>query len=91
MDLTSIHFLCCAHRNKHTRTHDAIRNTFVAIAQYVGFHMEQEQVHVFPSTMSNSSCWQVDIVLTKNEIRTLLNVVITNPTWVGLLFRSCAI
>ncbi len=41
MDLMGIHFLRCAHGNKHIETHDAIRNTFVAIMQYVGFHMEQ--------------------------------------------------
>jgi hypothetical protein len=37
-----IHFLCCVHGNKHTRTHDTICNTFVAIAWDVGFHMWQE-------------------------------------------------
>jgi hypothetical protein len=34
-----IHFLRCVHGNKRITTHDAICDTFVAIAQYVGFHM----------------------------------------------------
>jgi hypothetical protein len=51
-----IHFLCCAHGNERTKTHDAICNTFVAITQDVGFHMGQKQLHALPSTTFNSSC-----------------------------------
>jgi hypothetical protein len=54
-----------------------------------GFHVGWEQLHVLPSTTFNSSCWQVDIVFTKIGIHTLTNVVIINPTWVDLFFRSC--
>ncbi len=31
-----IHLLLCAHDNERTKTHDAIRDTFVAIVQDVG-------------------------------------------------------
>jgi hypothetical protein len=34
-----IHLLRCVHSNERTRTHDAIHDTFAAIAQNVGFHM----------------------------------------------------
>jgi len=34
-----IHLLRCAHGNEHIGTHDAIRNTFVAIARDSGFHV----------------------------------------------------
>jgi hypothetical protein len=34
-----IHLLRCAHGNEPTKTYDAIRDTFVAIAQDVGFHV----------------------------------------------------
>jgi hypothetical protein len=34
-----IHLLRCVHGNEHIGTHDAICNTFAAIAQDVGFHM----------------------------------------------------
>jgi hypothetical protein len=37
-----IHLLHCAHGNKRIKTHDAICNTFAAIAQNVGFHVGQE-------------------------------------------------
>jgi len=45
---------------------------------------------IFSSTF-NSFHWRVDIVLTKNDIRTLANIVIANPTWVDFLPQSCAI
>jgi hypothetical protein len=44
---------------------------------------------VLPSTTFNFSYQQIDIVLTKNDIRTLINVVIANSTQADLLPRSC--
>jgi hypothetical protein len=70
-------------------THDAICDTFVAIVQDVGFHVGWIQLHAFLSTMFNSSCQQVDIVFTKDDISTLVDVVIIDPTWTYLLPRSC--
>jgi hypothetical protein len=40
--------------------------------------------------MFNFAHRRVDIVLTKDGIRTLVNVVIANPTWADLLPWSCA-
>jgi len=39
IDPMGIHFLHCAHSNKHIGTHDAICDTFVVIARNVDFHM----------------------------------------------------
>jgi hypothetical protein len=47
-----IHLLHCAHSNESTRTHDVVRDTFVAIVRDVGFHVWCEQLHVLPSTHS---------------------------------------
>ncbi len=47
-----IHFLHCVHGNERIGTHDAIRDTFVAIVRDVGFHVGQEQLHVFFQTRS---------------------------------------
>jgi hypothetical protein len=80
---------CCVHGNEHTKTHDAICDTFVAIAQDASFHMGQKQLHVLPSTTFNSSRWRIHIVLTKNGIRTVANIVIVNPMWMDLLSWSC--
>ncbi len=86
-----IHFLHCAHGNECIKTHDVICDTFATIAWDVGFHVGQEQLHVFPSITFNSSREQINIVLTKNDICTLANIVITNPTRADLLPQSCAI
>jgi hypothetical protein len=51
--------------------------------------MGRQQPHVLPSNMFNSSCQQVDIVLIKNNILTLVDVVITDPTQANLLPQSC--
>jgi len=74
--------LCSWH--KHIETHDAICDTFAAIAQYASFHVGQEQLHAFPSTTFNSSHRQIDIVFTKYGIRTLADIVIVDPTRANL-------
>ncbi len=77
IDPMGIHLLCCAHGNECMGTHDAIHNTFATIARDVGFHMGQLQLHALPST--------THIVLTKDEICTLINFVMANPTRADLL------
>jgi hypothetical protein len=77
--------LSCTHGDECIGTHYAIRNTFVAMAQDFSFHVGQEQLHTFPSTMFHSFCRWIEIVLTKDGIRTLANVVIVDSTWADLL------
>jgi hypothetical protein len=59
--------------------------------QNVGFHVGQKQLHMLVLATSNSFHWQINSVLTKNEIRTLTNAIIGNPTQTNLFFWSCAI
>jgi hypothetical protein len=89
IDHMGIHFLHCVHGNEHMGTYDVVHDTYVTIVQDVGFHMGREQLHVLLLIMFNSSCWWVDIVLTKDGICTLANVVIVDPMWANLLSRSC--
>jgi len=86
-----IHLLCCAHGNKCTWTHDAVRNAFVAIVQYDGFHIRQEQLHAFLSPILKSSHQQIDIMFIKNGIRTLIYIAIANPMHVDVLPQSYTI
>jgi hypothetical protein len=86
-----IHLLHYVHGNEHTGTHDAICNTFAAIVHDAGFHVGQEQLHAFSSTTLNSSRQRFNIILTKDDIRILTDVVIVNPMQVDLFPRSCAI
>jgi hypothetical protein len=91
IDPIGIHLSHGVHGNKHTKTHDVIRDTFATIAQNVGFHVGREQLHVLLSTTFNSFCWQFNIVLTRDDICTLVDIVIPNPTWANLFPWSCAI
>jgi hypothetical protein len=61
-----IHLLCCVHGNKRIKTHDAIHDTFIAIAHDASFHMGREQLHVLPSSTFNSSNQRAAIVFTKD-------------------------
>jgi len=74
-----IHFLC-VNGNECIGIHHAICDTFVVIAWNVDIHMGQEQLQAFFLVILNCFHWRVDIVLTKDEIHTLANVVITDPT-----------
>jgi hypothetical protein len=53
--------------------------------QNVDFHMGRKQLHVLSSTTFNSSCQRLNIVLTKDDIHTSINIVIADPTRMDLL------
>jgi hypothetical protein len=89
IDLMGIDLLCCVHGNKRTWTHDVVRDTFATIVWDVGFHVGWKHLHAFLSNMFNSFRWQVNIVLTKDDIHTLIDIVIANLTQMDLLFWSC--
>jgi hypothetical protein len=85
IDPMGIHLLHYVHGNEHIGTHDVIHNTFAAITWNVGFHVGWKQLHALLSTTFNSFHQRVDIVLTKDGIRTLANVVIADLTQADLL------
>jgi hypothetical protein len=47
-----IHLIHYADDNKHTKTHDVVRDTFATIVHDVNFHVGQKQLHVFFSNIS---------------------------------------
>ncbi len=91
IDPMGIHLLRYAHSNEHIKTHDAIHDTFAAIVRDVNFHVGQEQLHARPSITFNSFHQQINIMPTKNGIRTLADVIITDLMRANLLPRSCTI
>jgi hypothetical protein len=91
MNVIGVHLLCHAHGNEHMGTHDVVCDTFDVIAQDFSFHVGWKPLHMLPSTTFHSSRRQVDIVLTKDGICTLFNIIIADPTWMDLLRWSCAI
>jgi hypothetical protein len=80
IDLMGMHVLCCVHGNERITTHGIVHNTFATIAQDVGFHVGWKQLHVLLLIMFNSSHQRIDIVLTKDNIPTLVDIVIVYPT-----------
>jgi len=64
IDVSCVLLLHCTHGNEHIGTHDAVHDTFVAIAQDVDFHVGRKQLHALPSTTLHSSRRWVDIVFT---------------------------
>jgi hypothetical protein len=72
-------------------THDVVHDTFVAIVQNVSFHVGWKQLHTLSSSMFNSSRQWVNIVLTKDGICTLANVVIDDSMRTDLFPWSCII
>ncbi len=79
-----VHLLRCVHGIECIKTHDVIRDTFVTIVRDVGFHMGRKQITCTSFNHIHSFCWWVDIVFTKDGIRTLADVVIVDPTWAYL-------
>jgi hypothetical protein len=56
------------------KTHDTIRDTFVAIVRDASFHVGPKQLHAFPSNTFNSSYRRIDIVFIKDGIYILIDV-----------------
>jgi len=54
IDASCVLLLHCTHGNERIGTHDVVRDTFVAIARDVDFHVGREQLHAFPSTTLHS-------------------------------------
>jgi hypothetical protein len=90
IDPMGIHLLHYTHGNKQMRTQDGIHNTFVIIAWNIGFHVGWKQLHALLLNTFNFSHWRINIVLTKDEICTLADIVIADSTWVDLFPQFCA-
>jgi len=84
-----IQILHYADGNKHIGTNDVIHDIFATIVQYDGFYMGLKKLHVFPSAAFNSFNRWINIVLAKDGIHALANIIIVDQTWVDLLPQSC--
>jgi hypothetical protein len=76
-----IHLICCLCENDCTTTHDTLQNTIATIASKSGAHIYREVFHFFPH---DTQRW-VDIIITKDNFRTLMDVVIANLTHTNLV------
>jgi hypothetical protein len=96
IDPMGIHFLHYTHGNEHIGIHDVIHMTPLSpLREMLASMWDENNYKCFPSTTLNSSYPRVDIVLTKDGIRIIADVVITNPMCTNLcpfqlsLFNSC--
>ncbi len=69
-------------QEEHTATHDVVRNFFTS---FIGFHVSCEQTHVFWMPFFYSSWQWVDIVLTSDGIRILVNIILVDLTCVDFV------
>jgi hypothetical protein len=72
INATNVHLLHCTHDNERMGTHDAVCNIFATITRDVVFHVGWKQLHMLLSTTFHFFHQQVDILLTKDGIHTLL-------------------
>jgi hypothetical protein len=70
---------------------DKVQNVFVSIARNMRFHVSCDQTHVLSLPFLQSSCEQVDILVSIDGICTLVYVVIVNPTWVDLVSQTTSL
>ncbi len=87
LDPMGIHLFRCAHGEEKMASHDVVQIVFVTIVKIAGFHVSQKKIHVISPLALQSSRHRIDIVLLINGVRTLVNVIITNPIWVDLVSR----
>jgi hypothetical protein len=88
LDLMGIHLFCCAHGGEKKKSHNVISDAFASITRDVGFHGAREQTHILLLLTIQSSCQQVNMVLSVDGICMLANVIIDNLIQVNLV--SCA-
>jgi hypothetical protein len=72
IDDLGIHLFRCPCKNECTTTHNVFWNIVATIALKSGVHAQIEVSHLFP----HHTCRQVDIVITRNNFQTLVDVVI---------------
>ncbi len=85
IDPMDIHLLRCVCDNKHIETHDVICDTLLPLCMMLASRWVENNYMHFPSNMFNSFRQQVDIVFTKDDICTLVDIIIVDPTWMDLL------
>jgi hypothetical protein len=84
IDPMGIHLLCCAHVNKRTWTHDVFATPLLSLHGMLTSMWSENNYMRFLQT-----CWillvnESTFVLTKDDICTLVDVVIVDPTWTNL-------
>ncbi len=86
-DLARTYLFCCSHGEEHIVCNNAVWDAFVFILRDTKFYVLHEQTYVLPPSSLQSSCWHVDIILSTDGHCTLANMVITNLTWIDMIYQ----
>jgi hypothetical protein len=70
------HLLRCPYRNEHITTHNTLQDIITTIVLESGTHVQREVSHLFP----HHTWWRMDILITIDDFRTLMDIIITDPT-----------
>ncbi len=74
IDDLSTHLLRCPNMNECITTHDTFQDPIAVIVLESGTHVQREVSHLF----FHHTQWQVDIFITKDDFRTLMDVIIAD-------------
>lgn len=82
LNLTKTHLLCYFHGGEHNASHNVVWDAFASIMKYARFYVNKfMSFHHLPFNIHR----QVDIMLLVDDIRTLANMVIVDPTQATLV------
>ncbi len=87
LDPMRIHLLCCGNGGEKITSHNVVWDAFAFITKNIGFHGACEWTHIILPLTIQSSCWQINIMLSVDGIHMLTNVIIDDFTQVDLV--SC--
>jgi hypothetical protein len=76
IDDLSTHLFQCLCENEHITTHNTLWNTIVIVVLENGAHVQWKVSHLFPCHTQQ----RMDILITKDNFWTLMDIVITNTT-----------
>ncbi len=80
LNLVGTHLFHCSHGEEQITSHNDFRDAFAFIMKDAGFHVLREQIHALPLPYFEYFHWQINIMLLIDCIRTLIDVVIVDPT-----------
>jgi len=81
LTILSTHLLWCLCRNERIITHDTFQDTIPAIVLESGKHVQTEVSHLF----FRYTQWWMDILITKDDFWTLMDVIIANSIRTNML------
>jgi hypothetical protein len=84
IDDLGTHLLKCLYRNEHTTTHNTFWDNVATIFLESGTHVQREVSHLFPRHIWH----QMDILITKDNLWTLMDIVIAYSTHINMKQRT---